>query len=83
MTVDFGKFPVEQLSGHNEFGRGVCLICLNESGCRPAGDGKSYFKVMSGSVQDSYHTAVKIFLRSGGMDASFTFPIILVLWDGN
>lgn len=39
---------MEQLSGHNEFGRGVCLICLTESGCRPAGEGKSYFKVMSG-----------------------------------
>lgn len=52
MTADFGKFPVEQLSGHNEFGRGVCLICLTESGCRPAGEGKSYFEVMSGSVQE-------------------------------
>lgn len=38
VTVDVGKLPVEQLSGHNEFGRGVRLICLSESGRRPAGE---------------------------------------------
>lgn len=38
MIVDFGKSPTEQLSNHNEFGSGVFLVCLTESGRDPAGE---------------------------------------------
>ncbi|CAK6959774.1 Hypothetical predicted protein [Scomber scombrus] len=37
VIVDFGKPPLEQLSNHNEFGIGVLLVCLTESGHAPAG----------------------------------------------
>lgn len=38
VIVDFGKSPPEQLSNHNEFGSGVFLVCLTESGRDPAGE---------------------------------------------
>lgn len=49
VIVDSGKFPLEQLSSHNEFGRGVVFICLAECGQNPAGKyhvGKKKKKVM-------------------------------------
>lgn len=38
VIVDFGKPPLEQLSSHNEFGSGVFLVRLTESGRVPAGE---------------------------------------------
>lgn len=38
MIVDSGKSPMEQLSNHNEFGSGVFLVCLTQSGRDPAGE---------------------------------------------
>lgn len=48
MIVDSGRSPTEQLSNHNEFGSGVFLVCLTQSGRVPAGEFSGERKELSG-----------------------------------